>query len=441
MKKVKPVNSIKRTAERIRKKGQRGDNVLVHLSPDIIEHLRVKFGADINPETGLPQFGLFGNLFGKKTTDPVTGQQRRTGLRKAFHGLHGVEKAVRPVMKATAPLAGSMVGTLFGGPMGSILGGAVGGALSSKKHPLDHALGGALLGLGSSLIMPKLAKAMNLNPDSTAAGLFGMNAPTWGEQLGLQSQVAAPGLEHQVDAPGLEHYVDMGARRAAGNFAQGLGLKNIMDAALLGMSVAGTLGARTKYLKEDKDAAQFLKENMQSLGMESPPGPPPEFKKKRYKKPPEGYRAGFDPQWQYYEDEPEYARGGMVKSGYIKGKHGGQSDTRPIHMPEGSYVMDATTVSLLGDGNSDNGAERTKQLEQNFMKGGITRDYEPSRNVRARVSDGEYIFSKKAVTNLGGGNNAKGSQILDEFRNNLRQQKGVKPFLPPKTKPFNSYVR
>ena len=63
-----------------------------------------------------------------------------------------------------------------------------------------------------------------------------------------------------------------------------------------------------------------------------------------------------------------YARGGEVQGdmqskardfprGYLKGGDSGQSDKVPAMLSNGEYVMDAATVSDLGDGNSDAGAK------------------------------------------------------------------------------------
>jgi hypothetical protein len=43
--------------------------------------------------------------------------------------------------------------------------------------------------------------------------------------------------------------------------------------------------------------------------------------------------------------------------GYLKGGDSGQSDKVPAMLSNGEYVMDAATVSDLGDGNSDAGAK------------------------------------------------------------------------------------
>jgi len=94
---------------------------------------------------------------------------------------------------------------------------------------------------------------------------------------------------------------------------------------------------------------------------------------RKYKKDKQGQRT-----------EIPYARGGEV--GYLHGVTGGQDDRIPAWLSDGEYVMDANTVSALGDGNNTAGAQR-----------------------------------------------------LDDFRKKLLKHKGMKGF-PPKTKPLEKYL-
>jgi hypothetical protein len=136
--------------------------------------------------------------------------------------------------------------------------------------------------------------------------------------------------------------------------------------------------------------------------------------------------------------------------GYVHGYSGGQDDDVDTHIPEGSYVMDATTVSSFGDGNSNHGAKRFEQFEDFIERRNghqarhsikAVRKIGKGRPVKAKISDGEYVVKPDIVTKLGKGNNIKGSKMLDEFRNNLRRQKGISKFLPPKSKDFRNYLR
>jgi hypothetical protein len=126
--------------------------------------------------------------------------------------------------------------------------------------------------------------------------------------------------------------------------------------------------------------------------------------------------GGKVPEMQFEEEEIEYPSG---LGFYLKGHTGGQDDKRPMKLPEGSYIIDASTVSDLGDGNSEAGK---KQLD-------------------ALVSDGEYYMAPKTVSNMGKGNTDVGAKKLDEMIKNIRQHKrGGKVNLPPKAKSLASYM-
>jgi hypothetical protein len=47
---------------------------------------------------------------------------------------------------------------------------------------------------------------------------------------------------------------------------------------------------------------------------------------------------------------------------YLHGGEGGQDDTEPARLSDGEFVMDATTVSKLGDGNSNAGARKMNEI-------------------------------------------------------------------------------
>jgi len=422
------VHDMHHVAHQLQSHGEGDDTILAHINPEEYHYLEKNFGRDTNPHTGLPQFGL---------------------LRK-------LEKMFRPVVKTVLPIAGSVMGGMFGGPMGSVLGGALGGGLSSKHHRLDHALGGSLVGLGHSIVSPMLGNQFGLNPDSFMGKASMMNAPTWGEQLGLSSAAAkvAPAISKAAGKTALKEGIKTVASEGSGlgSFLGNFGIKDAMDAALMATMIGGTLGAKSKSPKEEKSLQQIMAENNSAL-RNNPENAyrPPERRYRKVHMPPEDYSATTHPEWNYFEEGPApYKRGGHVKAkkvygraigGYIDGHSGGQTDDVPATIPQGAYVMDATTVSLLGDGNSRHGAVKIKKFEDKFLKSGITKEIHPSRNIKAKISDGEYVLSKHMVTNLGNGDNQKGSKILDKMRKKLREQKGVKTFLPPKSKDIMHYAR
>jgi hypothetical protein len=99
------------------------------------------------------------------------------------------------------------------------------------------------------------------------------------------------------------------------------------------------------------------------------------------------------------QNEREYARGG------------------PINMHNGAFVVDARTVSELGNGSSNAGIELLQRLGGQPVRGGGdgVSDSVPARiggKQEARVARDEVIFQPKAVKRLGGGSAKRGTQKL-----------------------------
>jgi len=357
--------------------------------------------------------------------------------------LKKLEKKVRKPFKTLAPLVGTAVGSYFGGPLGATIGGGIGNALTSRKHPLDHLLGGAALGAGYGALMPQVGNAFGVNEASTLGKIFSMGKPGLGEQLGL-----GPALSKRI-GNGKATPVAEAAEQAAQQ-TPGLFNSDLMQTLLLTTAVGGALGDRPKYTGPtmDEQIAAFQKHRgKRPILTEAKP------KRRRYRPRPHVYTPESTYEHDYFEEEPEqgYAQGGMVKTGYIAGGSGGQTDNRHVKIPEGAYVMDATTTSLMGDGNTENGIRKITELEQHFLNRAPKKNhlnsmvirenasYEP-RYIDAMVSDGEYIIPPQVVAAAGKGDANKGAKEIDKFRKNLRKQKGVKPFLPPKTKSLHYYL-
>lgn len=435
------------SAKKLRSLGQRGDSVLAHINPAEARYLRENFGGDINPHTGLPQYGLFKSV-GKF--------------------LKGVVRHPKKLL----PIAGSIVGGMIGGPAGSIAGGSLAGALSSKKHKLDHALGGGLVGLGHSLVSPMIGQGLDLEPDSMMGKATMMGAPSLLGQFRGDHRFNRGNSQGSEEGPGLGDFgmggsgsgEQSGIMDGLGNLFGASGkYKNLLDTALLATAVNGVINGRAKTPAYGTPENESLQQAMQRSKHDWGPTEqyfPPVKQRNEPKFAPKGYRGtkwNFFPTAQEQQEQIErvneemaqegyknkYARGGKVK-GYYNGRDGGQDDTIPANVPKDSYVMDATTVSLAGDGNSQNGAYRIEREAQDkvnhFAKSGFIRNPQTSENVRALLSDGEKVITPEQVRAFGGGSVKKGHKELDNFRKNIRKHKGVTKFLPPKSKPLNKYL-
>ena len=81
-------------------------------------------------------------------------------------------------------------------------------------------------------------------------------------------------------------------------------------------------------------------------------------------------RYGFGPQAQFFSDN-RLPSSGVVSAAmgqYVKGGGTGTSDSIPAKLSDGEYVIDAQTVSMLGDGSSDAGAKKLDQMRHAIRK-------------------------------------------------------------------------
>jgi hypothetical protein len=134
---------------------------------------------------------------------------------------------------------------------------------------------------------------------------------------------------------------------------------------------------------------------------------------------------------------PEFITG--VTGYYACGRGTGQSDDIPAMLHDGDYVMDAETVSALGDGSSKAG----RHVLEGFRTQIPHKADGGSNPVPAKIADGEYVFPAAFVTALGGGDNKRGAEILDGLRTKLRAHKrgGSLDKIPPKAKDPIDYIK
>jgi hypothetical protein len=88
-----------------------------------------------------------------------------------------------------------------------------------------------------------------------------------------------------------------------------------------------------------------------------------------------------------------------------------------MHLEDGAFIVDARTVSELGNGSSGAGQERLKRLGGQPIKGGgdgVSDSIRANIGGRqdARVARDEVKFSPQAVARIGRGNQKRGSDRL-----------------------------
>ncbi len=408
-------------------------------------------------------------------------KQRRRGVRKLAHKFKTSKNPVVSTLRKAIPIAAGIAGHVIGGPPGAAIGAGIGKGLVGNGNFLDNVAKGAVVGGASSLGANFLGGATGMDslvggqgiggvsfgggPGGFASlgsgvgntvgngisGFFGggamgpMGQGMGGAGSGMGGMGAVPGRTGAMGS-----LLNVGKEAGPGIFSQVVnGLGGPVQAGLLTAGLIGGLGSRTRVSKEQKklqqegynDIANIPIADMSALRSHKWPDEyqyrKPKPLRRRYIPSVSGQEELYPGHFDEVNPELEY----YAKGGYVRGKSGGQIDNRPKKIPKGSFVMNATDVSLLGDGNSENGARQLQEMEQKFLKSGLTRAPSIQNLFNAKVSDGEYIIRPEAVTKIGKGSNSKGAQILEYGRRKMRQHKGVKKILPPKSKPMVSYMR
>ena len=80
-----------------------------------------------------------------------------------------------------------------------------------------------------------------------------------------------------------------------------------------------------------------------------------------------GYQRGGEyDYWSQNADVPRAAPSVAASGRYVKGAGTGRSDDIPARLSDGEYVIDAESVSLLGDGSGDAGAKQLDEMRRNL---------------------------------------------------------------------------
>jgi hypothetical protein len=478
-----PLKSLEHT-------GREGDTKLALIPMNLAEFLvELRHEPSVNPTTGLLEF-------------------KRKWYKKVSKVFSAPVKFVHSVVKNPIRTAGTIAGAFLGGPMGAGVGNALGSKVSGNNW--QKALKtGAMVGLGAYGAQG-IGQASGLTGSTPMTGGFFGGAPNLLAKglgtVGIGSAAApsiapsiAPGAygpkpinglpqigsSHVYAAPtgyassGLDSYaapamMGAGASMMHGQTGMNSGdqspstLHNIMETikslsplaplAQAGLAYKGSEHARKREKNEKRAHRKEQEQERERLGFNRnwhPIRVPEHRHNPRFHERTELEREyGIFPQpYHVYEDEPGYAKGGLVRSyskgTLIRGPGKGQDDKIKTSIPSGSYIIDASSTSMLGDGSTKAGGDVLRQFEEhikrklpkNMMKNVARVVSKTSDMMPVWLSEGEYKFDPITVTALGRGSNEKGASVLKDMVNKLRKHKISKGSgLPPKAKHPSYYI-
>lgn len=452
----------------LEKTGTDGDTKLAFIPLNLAYLLiELRHVPRINPHTGLLMFGLFDK----------------------------VKKFFRNVVR----IAGTVGGAVLGGPLGAGAGRALAGMVTGQRpgeafrSGINHmgraglisgiggavshfapGLAGSLGSMSSNILGPGITGAAGnffTGPSSTmgmigqagnalgfggasaagAAGAAGAIPSISASQVGMASALPAGQLAGQVAG----HAAPAAAASGFGNLMSGL--SSVAPLAIAGLGYMGSKHAHKQNMKMyDKHQADVERQR-ESMGLNK--NWEPLEARKRTRNP--NYREmrdyeremGYYPEPEFLDEGARYATGGLVKSyskgTLVKGPGKGQADLIKTSVPEGSYIIDASSTSAFGDGSSQAGGQVLKEFEnqvkrrhpEKFVKKVEAVIKKSTKQVPVWLSNDEYKFDPVTVTLLGKGSNARGADVLKAAVIKLRKHKISKgDSLPPKAKNPSHYI-
>jgi len=361
---------LREHAATLAKQGRHGDTELVHVSPRELQTLHAlhpRGQLPINPVTGLPEAFDLGGILG------AVGGSLLPAL------FPGIGESLGGLLGIGSDFGGALGGALLGGGLG-----ALGSSLGGGKNPLLYGGLGALGGGLAGYFGPEIGSLLGVGPE----GLFG----------GTGSAAAAAGAgglsastEGVLDSIRNGSYVPQAAGAAANAAgSSGSWLSRNWPLMAGGLLLAGTMGGRggstastPKLTQAQKDQQAANAAPAANYTFSRAPVP-------QIMNPTSWYTLGnqtsgqpilfFDrPGGTYTKQEgpiPGLAGGGQVHGGlgalrasrYVSGPDSGQADTVPARLSDGEYVIDAATVSDLGDGNNEAGARQLDALRHRVAR-------------------------------------------------------------------------
>ena len=320
-------------AEEVRQAVDNRDTVLIHVNPEEYDFIKQRFGPPkINPKTGIPQFGWFSDWAAPIATvgANLLGGDLLGSAGSSISDALGLGLGTTASQALGSGLLGAGIGGLTGGAKGALTYGALGAATPYALNALGSLTGTS--GIGSAAA----------NAATTAGGV-------------RDSSIAA--------ANGVT-----GGNSGAGVSGGGSGIlssltgSSVMKAApllLLGAALGGSKAKSAQPVQAQNATDSNSQTHLSNV----------EFNREQTN-PSVTTRYGYGPSQQFFKDNrlPSSGVVAAAEGRYVRGGGTGTSDSIPAKLSDGEYVMDAQTVSMLGDGSSDAGAKKLDEMRHQIRK-------------------------------------------------------------------------
>jgi len=358
-------------AKNVADAGVGGDTMVIHINKDEYHKLREEWGEPtINPHTGLPQFTPFYKQSWFAPVAALVGTALMAtgvgaGLGGALLGTEAGSLGASTLAGATGigALGGTSVGTLAGN---TLLSAGIGGLTGGTKGALTSGLLGAAGTVGASALGNYLGSGTGTPadvPTPTPRPDFELSDPARaaeGLPVGEGTSQGTPWTPKGSAPTGI-----MGALQGFATDPNKMAAAAVTLGGLMGDgggSPSSATAAAPTSTTTDPNLAKRLA--LAPLSRTRMPG-----QKNYYNYGSAGEHMYYGPAQQQQEEAPSVgaAHGGPL-SRYVQGGGTGRSDSIDAKLSDGEYVIDAETVALLGDGSSKAGAQRLDQFRANIRK-------------------------------------------------------------------------
>lgn len=424
-------------AQHTQQYGRGDDTMLIHMTPNEVNSLRglaQQFGGDLtqNPHTGLPEAGWLGNLLPTILGGVLAATGVGAPLAAGLVGL-GQTAITGDLSKGLMAGLGAFGGASLAGAagVGSSLSKNAFGVLGDKAGVLgaNMGTGAATSGgtmLGADVAADSLAKgALNTIPEQAAAAV-GKTADIAGNTLtktpgffGKFASTARQGLPGGMISKAAPMMAGLGALNSVSG-AMTPGFTNIDGR--VDNSYQGPYTAQKREASFAPNTADILSSSKERdyFNVDSP---------EIYNTQGQVVQPGSQttPGTMIYQNvlnpkakkgQPMYSsRGTPYMSELDPGYGMGYAKGGEVELADGAFVLDARTVSELGNGSSSAGHELLARLGGRPVRGsgdGVS-DSVPARigrNQPARVARDEVVFSPEAVRRVGKGSEKRGAAKL-----------------------------
>lgn len=329
-------------ASAVKRAGRGGDTLVIHVNKDEYEFMKNRFGEPtINPKTGLPEFTPF---YKQKWFAPVAG---------AVVSALGV-----PLVSDLLPAG--VTETLGSSGTQALVGGALGAGVGALSGGAQGALTGGLAGAATPLVLNALG--VN-NLPAQAASWLGMGSSPADSALAQSYQAAgSPMPPVRPEGLALPAGVSDAVTTTATPLASAAGASsNLLKYAPLLLAASAMGGGGGQQQPQQARPAQTTQDPNMTRGLSSV-----DFNRaRRPVKVDTNY--GYGPSQQFFENN-QMPTVQAARGHYVKGGGTGTSDSIPAVLSDGEYVIDAQTVSMLGNGSSDAGADRLDKMREEVRK-------------------------------------------------------------------------